>query len=173
MHPGHIIASSGAALGAELTKQFQNLSELEAVHHTMAQATAHETINARYMAHNASFSTVTANQPDADCKEFLCQFCVGANQAWKDMNDIIFSHQLKYGAQLVAFITTAEGTIQAKWDEIWSCIHSITEAAGLPNKACLSLALKIQEKLPTLPLDLSYHTAIPSMLAYCPDSYAF
>ena len=63
--------------------------------------------------------------------------------------------------------------LQAKWDEIWSCIHSIVQVAGLPNKTCLALALQILDKLPTLPLDLSYHTAILKMLALCPESYAF
>ena len=161
------LATEYQALGTELTKQFQNLSGLEAVHHTMAQATAHKTINAGHMAHNAAFSAIAANQPDGDCEKFLHQFCT------EDMNDIIFSHQLKYDAQLVAFITTAEGTLQAKWDEIWSYIHSIAEVAGLPNKACLTLALQILDKLPTLPLDLSYCTAIPRMLAYCLESYTF
>ena len=47
------------------------------------------------------------------------------------------------------------------------------EAAGLPNKACLTLVLQILDKLPTLPLDFSYHTTIPRMLAYCLESYAF
>ena len=89
------------------------------------------------------------------------------------MNDVIFSHQLKYDDQLAAFITTAEGTLQAKQDKIWSHVHSIMEAAGLPYKACLTLALQILDKLPTLSLDLSYRTAIPRMLAYCPESYAF
>ena len=35
------------------------------------------------------------------------------------------------------------------------------------------LALQILDKLSTLPLDLFYCTAIPRMLAYCPESYAF
>ena len=119
--------------------------------------------------------TIATNQPDMDHEEFLHQFCLEADQAWKDTNDIIFSHQLKYDAQLAAFITTAEGTLQAKRDEIWSCIHSIAEAAGLPNKACLSLALQILEKLPTLPLDLSFCTALFSSVLtipfLLPDSY--
>ena len=109
------LATECQALGAELTKQFQNLSGLEAVHCPTAQATAHETINARCMAHNAAFSAITTNQPDVDCKEFLHQFHAEADQAWKDTNDIIFSH---HDAQLAAFITTAEGTLQAKQDEI-------------------------------------------------------
>ena len=169
----HQPATECQALGIELTKQFQNLSGLEAVHRAVAQASAHETINVGHMAHNATFSIIAANQPDGDHKKFLQQFCAEANQAWKDMNDVIFSHQLKYDAQLAAFITTTEGILQAKWDEIWSHVHSIAEVAGLPYKTCLTLALQILDKLPTLPLDLSYHTAIPRMLAYCPESYTF
>ena len=132
------LATECQALGTELAKQFQNLSRLEAVHCTAAQATAHKTINAGHMACNVAFSAITANQPDGDHKKFLHQFHAEADQAWKDTNDIIFSHQLKYDAQLAAFITTAEGTLQAKWDEIWSHIHSIAEVAGHTNKACLT-----------------------------------
>ena len=40
------LAAECQALGSELAKQFQNLSGLEAVHCTAAQATAHESINA-------------------------------------------------------------------------------------------------------------------------------
>ena len=167
----HQLATECQALGVELTKQFQNLSGLEAVHRAMAQATAHKTINVGCMAHNAAFSAIAANQPDGDHKKFLHQSHVEADQVWKDTNDVIFSHQLKYDAQLAAFITTAKGTLQAKQDKIWSHIHSIIEVASLPNKACLTLALQILDKLPTLPLDLSYHTAILRMLVYCLESY--
>ena len=158
------IATKCQALGVELAKQFQNLSGLEAVHCAMVQATAHETINAGHMAHNAAFSTDTANQMDKDCKKSLCQLHAGADQAWKDTNDVIFSHQLRYDSKLVAFISTAEGTLQAKWDENWRCVHNLADAASLPHEACLTLALQILDKLPTIPLDLSYHTAISMML---------
>ena len=135
------LATECQTLGAELAKQFQNLSGLEVMYHTTDQVMLHEKVNMGYMAHNAAFSTITANQPEGDHEKFLPQFCTEADQAQKDMNDVIFSHQIKYDAQLAAFITTAEGTLQVKWDEILSHIHSITEVAGLPNKACLTLAL--------------------------------
>ena len=64
------LATECQALGMELTKQFQNLSRLETMHHAVAQATAHKTINAGHMAHNATFSTIAANQPDGDHEEF-------------------------------------------------------------------------------------------------------
>ena len=92
------LAAECQALGAELTKQFQNLSRLEAMHCTAAEATADETINARCMARSAAFSVIAANQSDRDCEQFLCQLRVEADQAWKGTNDIIFSHQLKYDA---------------------------------------------------------------------------
>ena len=50
------------------------------------------------MAHNAAFSMITANQPEGDCEQFLHQFHTEADQVWKDTNDAIFSHQLKYDA---------------------------------------------------------------------------
>ena len=75
------LATECQALGAELAKQFQNLSGLEAMHFATAQATAHKTINVGHMAHNAAFSTITANQPDGDCEMILHQFHTEAYQA--------------------------------------------------------------------------------------------
>ena len=46
------LAAECQVLGSELTKQFQNLSGLEAMHHAAAQASAHETINVGCMAHS-------------------------------------------------------------------------------------------------------------------------
>ena len=45
--------------------------------------------------------------------------------------------------------------------------------AGIPHDACLGLALQVPEKLPTIPIDLTYHTPIPIMLAYALGSYAY
>ena len=125
------------------------------------------------MACNAAFSTDTANQMDRDHNKSLCQLHTEADQAWKDTNDVISSHQLRYDSQLAAFISTAEGTLQAKLDEIWGCIHSLADVASLLHKACLTLAWQILDKLPTIPLDLFYCTAIPKMLTYCIESYTF
>ena len=106
------------ALGSELAKQFQNLSRLEAVHCTAAQAAAHETINAGHMARSATFGVATATQTDQEHESTLCRLRIEANQAWRDANEVIFSHLLKYDSQLAAFISAAEGTLQAKCDEI-------------------------------------------------------
>ena len=39
------LEAEGQAVGIQLAKQFQQVSRLQAMHHAMAQATAHETIN--------------------------------------------------------------------------------------------------------------------------------
>ena len=45
--------------------------------------------------------------------------------------------------------------------------------AGVPQDACLGLALQVLDKLPTIPIDLTYHMSIPMMLAYGPESNAY
>ena len=167
------LAAECQALGSKLTKQFQNLSGLEALHHTAAQAAAHETINGGCIAHSATFGVATATQTDLECESSLCRLHAEANQAWKDANEVIFSHLLRYDSQLVAFISAAEGTLQAKCDEVWRCIHSLTDTATISHRICLPLALQTLDQLPAIPWDLSYSAGIPLMFTYGPESYDF
>ena len=125
------------------------------------------------MAHSAAFGIATATQTDEECESSMCRLCTKANQAWKDVNEVIFSHLLKYDTQLVLFISAAEGTLQAKCDEIWRCIHSLADTANIPHWICLPLAHQILDQLPAIPWDLSYCTGIPLMFAYGPESYNF
>ena len=107
------------ALGTELAKQFQTLSGLEAMHHAMAQATAHEAINAGQMAQNAAYSILLDEQtPDKKHEETLQQLHAKADQAWKGTNDLVFNHQLCYDGQLAAFISNAERSLQEKQDKV-------------------------------------------------------
>ena len=103
----------------------------------------------------------------------MCMLHAKANQAWKDANEVIFSHLLKYDTQLVASISATEGTLQAKRDEIWRCVHSLTDTANIPHRICLPLALQTLDQLPAIPWDLSYCAGIPLMFAYGPESYDF
>ena len=91
----------------------------------------------------------------------------------KDANKVIFSHMPRYDSQLVAFISTAEGTLQAKCDEIWRHIHSLTDTANISHRTCLPLALQTLDQLPAIPWDLSFHVGISLMFAYSPESYNF
>ena len=138
-----------------------------------AQMAAHETINVGCMACSATFGVATASQTNQECESCLCRLCAKANQAWKDANKIIFSHLLKYDSQLVAYISAAEGTLQAKCDEIWRCVHSLIDTANIPHRICLPLALQTLGQLPAIPWDLSYCAGIPLMFTYGPKSYDF
>ena len=143
------------------------------MHCTTAQTTAHETINMGCMAHSATLGIVTATQTDEECKSSMCRLHAEANQAWKDTKEVIFSHLLKYDTQLVAFISATEGTLQDKCDEIWRHIHGLMNRVNIPHRICLSLAFQTLDQLPAIPWDLSYHTGIPLMFAYGPESYDF
>ena len=83
------------ALGTELVKQSQTLSRLEAMHCTVAQVTAHETINVGQMAQNAAYSILPDDQAsDKKHEETPQQLCTEADKAWKDTNNVVFNHQL-------------------------------------------------------------------------------
>ena len=167
------LAAECQALGSDLAKQFQNLSGLETMHPPAAQAAAHKTINVGCMACSTTFGVATATQKDQEHESSLHRLCAEANQTWKDVNKVIFSHLLRYDSQLVAFISAAEGTLQAKCDEIWRCIHSLTDTANIPHRTCLPLAPQTLDQLPTILWDLSYYAGIPLMFAYGPESYNF
>ena len=162
------------ALSTKLAKQFQTLSRLEVMHCTVVQATAHETINAGWMAQNAAYSILPDDQTwDKKHQKTPQQLCTKADKAWKDTNDLVFNYQLHYDCQLATFISNSKRFHQEKWDEVWECVHKLVDMAGVSHDACLGLALQVLDKLPTIPIDLSYCTPIPMMLAYGPESYAY
>ena len=124
------------------------------------------------MAQNTAYSILPDDQtPNKKHEETLQQLCTKADKAWKDTNN--FNHQLHYDGQLAAFISNAERSLQEKWHEVWECVHRIMDVAGVSHDICLGLTLHILDKLPTIPIDLSYCTPIPMMLAYGPESYAY
>ena len=143
------------------------------MHHAAAQAAAHETINVGCMARSTAFGVATATQTDQECESSLRRLYIKSNQAWRDTNEVTFSHLLKYDSQLTAFISTAEGTLKAKRDESWRCVHSLADTANLPHRTCLPLALQTLDQLPAIPWDLSYHAGIALMFAYGPELYDF
>ena len=168
------LAAECQVLSTDLAKQFQTLSGLKAMHHAMAQATAHETINVGWMARNVAYSILPEGQAqDKKHEETLQQLCAEADKAWKDTNNLVFNHQLHYNGELLAFISNTKRTLQEKQDEVWGHIHRLVDIEGVPHNTCLSLALQVLDKLLTVPIDLSYHMLIPMMLAYGPESYAY
>ena len=88
-------AAECQALSTYLAKQFQKLSGLEVMHHAMAQATAHKTINVRRMAWEAVYSALCVDQPqDKKHEETMQQLCAEADKVWKDANDLVLQHKV-------------------------------------------------------------------------------
>ena len=90
---------------------------------------------------------------------------------WKDANDVIFLHLLKYDSKLATFLTSAEDTLRNKREEIWRHVHSLAETVNISPQAGLSLALQVLNWLPSIPWDLSYHMGIPMMFTYGLEFY--
>ena len=161
------------AVGSQLAKQFQILSRLEAMHHTMTQATAHETINWRWVERSAAYNVLlSANASNKKCERTLQKLHKEAAQAWKDTNHVVFDQQLRYDLELASFINSAEKMLHAKLDEVWECMQNQTNVIGMPQDTCLCLTLQVLELLPTIPLDISFHAPFPMMLMYGPESYS-
>ena len=159
------------ALGSDLAKQFQTLCGLEAMCHTAAQATPHETVLSGCVAHSAAYAVATTIQKAKEQESTLHGLHKEANKAWKDANDIIFSNLLKYDSELATFLTSEEDTLRNKCEETWRHIHSLAETVNFSPQAGLSLALQVLNWLPNIPWDLSYHAGIPMMFAYGPELY--
>ena len=54
-------------MGTQLAKQFQILSRLEAMHHAMAQATAHKTINQGWVERSAAYNVLLSANTRGPC----------------------------------------------------------------------------------------------------------
>ena len=143
------------------------------MHPTIAQATAHETINRGHMERGVAYNILmSANTPNKKHEKTLDKLHREADQAWKDTNNVVFDHQLRYNSQLAGFITSTNGTLQAKQDEVWEHMQSPVNTSGMPQEICLCFPLQVLELLPIIPLDISFHAPFPMMLAYSLESYS-
>ena len=77
------LAAECQALGSELTKQFQNLSRLKAVHRATAQAAAHKTINVECM---VAALPLALPQPPKQMRNMSCP-CAGSAAAVKESHE--------------------------------------------------------------------------------------
>ena len=151
------------ALGSDLAKQFQIICRFKASHHTVAQATAHEIVLSGCLIHSTAYAVAATTQQAKEWESTLCGFCNEANKAWKDVNDTIFSHLLKYNSELANFLNSAEDALRNKCIEIWRHIYSLVGVAICSLQAGLTLVLQALNWLPSIPWDLSYHMEIPMM----------
>ena len=165
------LATECQTLGSELAKWFQTRCRLEASHHMDAQATAHEIVFSRCQTHSASYGVAAATQQAEHWELTLHGLPKEAKKVWKDANDVIFSHLLKYDSELANFLNSAEDTLKNKCNEIWGHVQILVESMNCSFQTGLSLALQTLHWLLSIPWNLSYHAGIPTMFAYDPELY--
>ena len=124
------LATECQALGSDLAKWFQTICRLEASHLAAAQATTHEMVLSRCLIHSTAYAVVATTQQAKEWESTLNRLCEEANKAWKDINDVIFSHLLKYNSKLADFLNSTEDALRSKCNETWRHIYSLMEAAN-------------------------------------------
>ena len=159
------------ALGVQFAKDFQTLSGLEAIHRNSVQGMAHETLTLGHSAHEAAYTAILRdNITDSECEAMMPRLHSEADAAWKNMHEVMYNHQLEYDRWLSNFLKEAEVTLANMRDQIWTAIHALVEGEGMTFEDCLNLALHILPLLLHVPVDVSYETQIPLIIAYCPES---
>ena len=137
------LATECQALGSDLTKRFRTLWGLEATHHATAQSTAHEMVLSGHQAHSIAYRLATATQSVPERELTLRGLHEAANKAWKDANDVLFSHLLQYNVELASFISSTKDALGNKREDIWQCIHNLLGATNCSPLTCLSMLLQI------------------------------
>ena len=165
------LATECQALGSDLAKWFQTICGLKASHCATAQASTHETVLSGCLIHSTAYAVAATTQQAKEQESTLCGLHNEANKAWKNTNDIIFSHLLKYDSELADFLNSVEDALRNKHDEIWRHVYSLAEAANCSPQAGLCLVLQTLNWLHNIPWDLSYCTRIPMMFTYSPELY--
>ena len=136
------LAAECQALGVKLTKKFQVLLGLEAMHHNSIQGMVHEMLTLGHSALEAAYFAIIQDRvPDDECEATTHCLCSEANVAWKEIREVMYNHQLCYDGQLATFLTDAKTALSDMWGEVWDAIHTLAESEGIMFNACLHLAL--------------------------------
>ena len=141
------------------------------MHRNSIQGMAHEMLTLGRSAREATYVAILRdNITDTECEAMTCCLHSEADAAWKKMHEVMYNHQLKYDRWLSDFLKEAEATLANMRDQIWTAICALAEGKGITFEDCLNLTLHILPLLLHIPMDISYETQIPLIIAYCPES---
>ena len=147
------------------------LSGLEAIHRNSVQGTVHEMLTLGCSACKATYAALLCeNITDAEREATTCHLHSEADVAWKKMHELMYNHQLEYERWLSNFLKEVEAMLANMRDQIWTAIHTLADGEGMTFEDCLKLSLCILPLLLHVPVDVSYKTQIPLIIAYCPES---
>ena len=117
------LASKCQALSVRLSKDFQVLSGLEAIHHNSVQGMAHEMLT---LGRSAYAAILRDDITKVEREAMTCCLCSEANTMWKKIHEVMYNHQLEYDRQLTDFLKEAEMTLANMRDQIWTAVRALT-----------------------------------------------
>ena len=162
------LAAECQVLGINLAKQFQVLSELEAMHCNSIQGTAHETLTLGRSAQEATYLAILQDGVSkAEHEAMTRHLCSEADATWKEMHEVMYNHQLQYHQQLTTFLTDTETALNNMRGEVWATVCTLAENEGITFDACLGLVLQVLNLLPQIPIpdtDTPHHRLLPGIL---------
>ena len=98
------------------------------------------------------------------------QSCLIQNNAFEPTNYRPTDYS---GTTTILIVFHSDREHKAVEHKIWECICQLTDAEGASPNACLGLALQVLNKLPIIPIDLTFSTQIPMIMGYCPESCVY
>ena len=159
------LATECQALGIKLAKKFQVLSGLEAMHPNSIQGMVHETLTLGHSAGEAAYSAIMWDRvPDDKCEATTRCLHSEADVAWKEMHEVMYSHQLHYDGQLATFLMDAETALNNMRGKVWDAICTLVENEGIMFDACLGLMLQVLNLLLQIPIEFRSTHKYPSPL---------
>ena len=89
------------------------------MHRNSIPGTAHETLTLGYSAREAAYSAILQDEvSEAEREATTHRLCSEADAAWKEMQEVMYNHQLHYDWQLSAFLMDMEMTLNNMRDEV-------------------------------------------------------
>ena len=86
---------------------------------------------------------------------------------------VLFHHTLDYQDKMIQLVTRSQEAIQGLHDCIWDVIHHVMEKAGRSTADGLEIALCLVDMLPSIPLHLTFHTAIADLPRFTPEALTY
>ena len=137
------LAAECQVLSIKLVKKFQVLSGLEAMHCNSIQGMVHETLTLGHSTQEATYSAIMQDRvPDDEHEATTHCLCSEANVAWKEMHEVMYSHQLYYDRQWATFLMDAKMALDDMPGEVWDAIRALAENEGITFDAAWVLHCK-------------------------------
>ena len=158
------------------TQYLSQLSHKEALFRMGVQATGYEKATSGCPDHVTAYYSMIKSEGEGTSAEKLDEAIDHlqneAGKAWLDMNSILFCHTLEYQNKMSDFLTESDEAIEALRDHIWTVVTKLMEDAGKPMADGLGITMHLVDMLPTIPLQLAFHSSTPGLTGFMPEVYA-